>query len=70
MITGTITGTRIDDLTSGLVRAEGAAVTVFVHEGEARRIVIAEAGEGRNIWTIDAWAYGEPESVSPPPGFE
>lgn len=70
VITGTIVGTRIDELTSGLVRSEGAAVTVFVNDGEARRIVIVEAGEGRNVWTIDAWAYGEPVSVTPPPGFE
>lgn len=70
IIVGRITGTRIDELTSGLVQADGAAVWIYVTGGEARRIVIAEPGEGRNVWTIDAWAYGDPVTVVPPPGFE
>lgn len=69
VITGTITGMRIDDLTSGLVRADGATVTLYATGGEARRIVISEAGDGRNTWTIDAWAYGDSAAVMPPPGF-
>lgn len=70
VVTGRITGTRISDLTAGLVQADGAIVTIFVTGGEARRIIIDEPGEGRNVWTIDAWAYGDPVSVMPPPGFE
>ncbi len=70
VITGFISGTRIADLTSGLVESDGATITLLVTGSEARRILIVEPGMEPNTWTIDAWAYGGSVDVTAPAGFE
>lgn len=68
VLRGQTTGDRLGRLTLGILDGEHTDVTLYLTEGEIRRIVLAEqASDSPRTWTIDLFGYGRPVEISPAP---